>query len=216
MQNHYYDNNHVLRPYTHSLAASPGSVAPANALRGEKPEIIPGFWPCEDGGAFVQVEDHRERKAGGQMPESVAQDATEYWQPGDTWETGARTMTDVGPLPEGAIAERPEKPADAVLADTIAEYEANIQARLDGFASTLTYDGIMSACTYATSGVEMYRIEGQYCGDSRDATWARAYELLSAILPTVQAGGDIPVWEAIEAELPVLEWPEGSRGYGAS
>ena len=108
------------------------------------------------------------------------------------------------------------EPEPPTLEEVIADYEARIQARLDDFARSLTYDGIMSACTYATSGVDMYRIEGQYCVDARDDTWAKAYELLSAILPTVQAGGAIPAWEEIEAELPVLEWPEGSRGYGGA
>ena len=135
-------------------------------------------------------------------PESFRRDCQECGddvQPNWLWD-GERFAPRAEPLP--------------TLDEVIADYEARIQQRLDDFARTLTYDGIMSACTYATSGVDMYRIEGQYCVDARDATWAKAYELLSAILPTVQAGGAIPAWEAIEAELPVLEWPEGSRGYG--
>lgn len=113
---------------------------------------------------------------------------------------------------DGALVlqETPALPLEEVVAD----YESRIQERLDKFARSLTYDGMLSACTYATSTVEMYRIEGQYCVDARDATWAKAYELLSAVLPAVQAGGNIPSWEEIEAQLPPLAWPEGSRGYG--
>lgn len=103
---------------------------------------------------------------------------------------------------EGAEPQKPQKMV-------VAEYEAKIQARLDDFTRTLTYDGILSACTYATSAIEMYRIEGQYCVEARDATWAKAFELLSAFQP----GDPVPTWEEIEAELPPLAWPEGSRGY---
>lgn len=103
----------------------------------------------------------------------------------------------------------PYAPPPSVIETTMQEYEALIQARLDDFARTLTYDGMLSACTYATSTIEMYRIEGQYCVDARDATWAKAFELLNGFDP---AQG-IPSWGEIEAQLPVLAWPEGSRGY---
>lgn len=47
MHNHYVDPTHPHRPYTHSLAATPGTMPPASALRGEKPAKVPGFWPCK-------------------------------------------------------------------------------------------------------------------------------------------------------------------------
>lgn len=95
----------------------------------------------------------------------------------------------------------------------VSGFEAGIRDRLDAFARTIGYDSMMSACTYAASSVEMYRIEGQYCVDARDASWAKAYALLREIRPQVETGGEIPSWETIEAQLPVLTWPEGSRGY---
>lgn len=101
--------------------------------------------------------------------------------------------------------EEPEPPLD----ELVKEYENRVQERLDAFARTLTYDGMLSACTYATSLVEMYRIEGQYCVEARDATWHKAFQLLNAFTP----GDPIPSWEEIEAELPPLAWPKGSRGY---
>lgn len=102
---------------------------------------------------------------------------------------------------------------DAHIKNVAKEYEARVQERLDKFARTLTYYSILSACTYATSVIEMYRIEGQYCVEARDATWARAYSLMESIVPQVQAGAEIPSWEDIEVQLPPLVWPEGSRGY---
>lgn len=59
MQNNYFDNTHPLRPYTHSLPAMPGTVAPANALRGQTPTARPGFHPAEKDGRWTEIEDHR-------------------------------------------------------------------------------------------------------------------------------------------------------------
>jgi hypothetical protein len=79
------------------------------------------------------------------------------------------------------------------------------QARLDAFARTRNYDGILSLCTYATSAVLKFRTEGQYGVDARDNTWATLYQMLAE----VEAGTrPIPTGFAdVEGELPVLEWP---------
>jgi len=79
------------------------------------------------------------------------------------------------------------------------------QDRLDSFARTREYDGILSACTYATSPTTKFATEGQYCVSQRDATWATLY----TILAEVEAGTrTMPTgYYEIESELPVLEWP---------
>lgn len=110
--------------------------------------------------------------------------------------------------PDGRLYIDGEAPPPT-LEETIRDYEDKVQGRLDAFARTLTYDGMLSACTYATSLVEMYRIEGQYCVEARDATWHKAFQLLNAFTP----GDPIMSWEEIEAQLPPLAWPKGSRGY---
>ena len=79
------------------------------------------------------------------------------------------------------------------------------QQRLDDFARTRGYGGILSAATYATSTVPKFASEGQYCVEARDATWARLY----AILAEVEAG-QRPApngFADIENELPALVWP---------
>jgi hypothetical protein len=79
------------------------------------------------------------------------------------------------------------------------------QARLDAFARTRNYDSMLSACTYATSTVTKFQIEGQYCVEARDATWAALYVMLDDIL-----SGARPMpsgFADIESELPVLAWP---------
>ena len=73
------------------------------------------------------------------------------------------------------------------------------------FARTRNYDGILSACTYATSPTPKFQTEGQYCVVARDATWARLYEILGEV-----EAGTRPVpsgYADIAPELPVLVWP---------
>jgi hypothetical protein len=79
------------------------------------------------------------------------------------------------------------------------------QKRLDDFAQTRNYDGILSACTYATSAVPKFATEGQYCVEVRDTTWAALYDILGE----VQAGTrpQPSGYADIEADLPVLTWP---------
>lgn len=79
------------------------------------------------------------------------------------------------------------------------------QLRLDTFAQTRNYDGILSACTYATSGVTKFAAEGQYCVDARDATWSALYTIMGEVLAQTR-----PMPESfsdIVADLPVLVWP---------
>jgi hypothetical protein len=80
-----------------------------------------------------------------------------------------------------------------------------IQARLDAFAGTRGYDGILSAATYAASAVPKFRAEGQYAVEARDLTWARAYEVLEAVLSGIRP---MPTTEEVFAELPALAWPD--------
>ncbi len=79
------------------------------------------------------------------------------------------------------------------------------QRRLDDFARTRNYDGILSACTYATSAAPKFAAEGQYAVQARDATWAALHQFMA----DVQAGTK-PVpsgFEDVEPLLPALEWP---------
>ena len=80
-----------------------------------------------------------------------------------------------------------------------------IQARLDAFAQTRNYDGILSAATYATSTVPTFQTEGQYAVQARDVTWAKGYEILGAVMSGQRP---MPTLAEVIAELPELEWPE--------
>lgn len=79
------------------------------------------------------------------------------------------------------------------------------QNRLDAFARTRGYDGILSACTYATDTQPKFASEGQYCVQIRGATWAKLYEIMAEVETGTRA---MPSgYLDIESELPLLEWP---------
>ncbi|MBP2315298.1 hypothetical protein [Azospirillum soli] len=86
----------------------------------------------------------------------------------------------------------------------IAAIGTAVQAHLDAEARTRRYDGILSACTYATSTVPTFQAEGQACVAWRDAVWAKCHELLAE----VQSGKRAPLTPAeVVALLPAPEWP---------
>lgn len=103
----------------------------------------------------------------------------------------------VTPLSAEEIAQQQLTLQDAIVAAT--------QQRLDDFARTRNYDGILSACTYATSAVPKFAAEGQYAVQARDATWAALYQFMA----DVQAGTQpVPTgFEDVGPLLPPLAWP---------
>lgn len=79
------------------------------------------------------------------------------------------------------------------------------QKRLDLFARTRNYDGILSACSYVNSTNLKFKAEGEYCVSARDATWQKLYDILAEV-----EAGTRPVptgFSDIESELPLLQWP---------
>jgi hypothetical protein len=101
--------------------------------------------------------------------------------------------------------EEPVKPPELALQERSAAFTNAIQQRLDDFARTRNYDNIMSAATYATSTVPKFAAEGQYAVAARDATWAKGYEILGAVLAGERP---MPTLDEVMAELPALAWPE--------
>lgn len=146
-------------------------------------------------GGFYDPEIH-----GNQIPADAA-DITEerYAALMSAQASGKRIEADANGAP---VAVDPPAPTSEQI---IAALSAQIQLRLDSFAGTRNYDGILSACTYATSSVPKFSAEGQACVNLRDATWSAAYDILAQ----VQAGTrPRPSSIAdIEADLPALVWP---------
>ncbi|MFM9928209.1 hypothetical protein VLK31_34940 [Variovorax sp. H27-G14] len=91
-----------------------------------------------------------------------------------------------------------------VLPITIADVQKAVQERLDNFARTRNYDGILSACTYVSSAVPKFQAEGDAAVEARDETWHACYEILA----NVQGGHrPMPTLGEVLAELPALTWP---------
>lgn len=91
------------------------------------------------------------------------------------------------------------------LDDLLIAYVAAIQTRLDEFARTRGYDGILNAATYANSTIPKYQVEGEYAMVARDATWLKANEIMNGMVSDSQS---IPTIDEVMAELPILAWPE--------
>lgn len=99
----------------------------------------------------------------------------------------------------------PPAPSPKAPEEVRAEIVAATQARLDAFAQTRGYDGILSCATYATSTVPKFAAEGQYAVEARDATWSALYAMLAEVLAGTRP---LPAGYAdIEPELPALAWP---------
>lgn len=116
----------------------------------------------------------------------------------------AEGMVNTGDLWDGEVftpAPVPAKAPEALQAEIVAA----TQNRLDDFARTRNYDGILSACTYATSSVPKFAAEGQYAVNARDNTWATLY----ALMDDVMAGQwQMPEsFDDVEPLLPTLTWP---------
>lgn len=88
-------------------------------------------WPRWTGTDWELVPDHRERSTP-LYPADLAQKATDYWVPaeGDDWQSQPRQMKEIGPLPEGAVTVRPEKPLAAVQDEKRREIDAGYEAAL--------------------------------------------------------------------------------------
>ena len=99
----------------------------------------------------------------------------------------------------------PPEPQPPTPEQIIKAFTDAIQARLDDFARTRNYDGILSAATYATSAVPKFAAEGQYAVQARDATWAAAYQILAEVQSGTRPMPSSP--EDIFPELPALQWP---------
>ena len=109
---------------------------------------------------------------------------------GDSWDGSAFT-----PSPT------PTKTAPEI----IAAITTATQLRLDAFAQSRNYDGILSACTYATSGVPKFAAEGQCCVDARDATWSALYTVMDEVIAMTRPMPES--FDDIVDDLPALAWP---------
>ncbi|MBR5589747.1 MAG: hypothetical protein IKW41_06300 [Phascolarctobacterium sp.] len=100
-------------------------LIPANATVKEPPQKE-GFAAVFVGGVWELKEDNRGR---------------EYWLPGDEYGTPARVMKELGPLPEGATFEAPEKTLEQLKAEKHNAAGAAFAAKRDAIRFVELSDG---------------------------------------------------------------------------
>ena len=100
-------------------------LIPANATLIEPPAAVEKHVRVFKNGAWTQVEDNR---------------GTKYWLPGDTWQTEPRKMEELGPLPDGALLERPEKPFSQLKIEKLNEINALYQQAIATLTPTYPDD----------------------------------------------------------------------------
>ena len=100
-------------------------LIPANATLIEPPAAVEKHVRVFKNGVWTQAEDNR---------------GTEYWLPGDTWQTEPREMKDLGPLPDGAMLDRPEKPFSQLKIEKLNEINAAYQQAIATLTPTYPDD----------------------------------------------------------------------------
>lgn len=85
----------------------------------------------------------------------------------------------------------------------VRELTSAVQTLLDTTASTRGYDGILSACTYATSTNPVFAAEAQACVEWRDACWTHCYQVMNNVQTGLRA---IPTVAELLSELPAISW----------
>ena len=158
------------RPNGEYILEAPGATPVA--LPADIPAGHVARWTGE---AWETVEDHRQhmdergRKEGG----------TPYWLPGDTWRSEPRYIEDLGPLPEGALFEKPERPLDEYKADKRREIAAGYTSAL---TATLTMPAEAPSPVEVATGAALFAVDDAVgLVDVQMILIARRDELLEAV-----------------------------------
>jgi hypothetical protein len=131
------------------------------------------------------------------VPDNVRRGWVKRWTTEPTRDADTGEMLDAG-------AYEFQPPSGPTFAQIQTRYVAAVQKRLDDFARTRGYDGIMAACTYALSQDPQWQLEGQCCLLARDNTWDTCYQVINAAEGNTE---QLPAFDEFMALLPVLRWP---------
>ena len=153
----------------------------AHATTTPPPDIPDGHAARWTGAIWECVEDHRRRLDATGTPQS----GTAYWLPGegDDWQSPPRYMKELGPLPEGAVTEQPQKPSALLLDEA---REARRDAILSGYdaalAASLTMPAEMPTAQDVAVGAALFAVEdADGLAFVRSTHAARRDELLAAV-----------------------------------
>lgn len=111
-------------------------LLPANSTFTATLDAKEGYAVVWNGETWEYIEDHRQKRDKGGVP--IEGTGTAYWLPDDTWQSPARYMKGLGPLPEGASTVKPEKSLAEIKADKVSQIDAETSAAiLAGFDYTI-------------------------------------------------------------------------------
>ena len=129
------------------------------------------------GSAWEVVEDHRQHMDS----KGTKQGGTPYWLPadGDDYTSPPRYMDSLGPLPEGAVTERPEKPLSVLKAEKEREITAACDAAI--VASLTMPMSALSSAEVAVAAASLASIDPDGPDTLLALHTARRDELLAAV-----------------------------------
>lgn len=134
-----YSEDAFLDPLETKAAGKSIHLLPADSTFTEPLPAKDGYAVCWNGEVWEYIEDHRQKRdRNGEHPTGQG---TQYWIPGDTWQTPARYMMELGKLPEGAVLKAPEKPTDVVAEEELTKAKSERAAAVA--AITVTVDGMV-------------------------------------------------------------------------
>ena len=195
----------VLDPLESNKTESQVWMLPANATFKEPPIPGDGKVAIWNGTSWELIDDLR---------------GTEYWLPGDTWQTEPRVWKDLGPLPESAVTTRPGIPKE--------ELDAQEQAAIRGRASAIlmarmqadmVQTGAFAAAEFATfarAGLFTDWAAGQtYAKGYRLAHKGIVYEVMQEVTAIENqppdASGMLAVYRPLSVDPETGEEPDGSK-----
>lgn len=130
MINYFYDPK--TKEFTEERPAQlskKGTPLPAlNSTKLKPIKAKDGYAVVFDGKKWVHVEDHRQKQDA--MQGKIG--GTAYWLPEDDWQSQARYMTELGPLPKDALLERPLPPLDVAKDNKKNDLRSEYQMSLVG------------------------------------------------------------------------------------
>lgn len=128
-----------LDPLESKLQSKDIYLLPANSTFTQPPISKLGHAVVWNGDEWIYMEDHRQsRDRGGVIIETSG---TPFWLPGDTYLSQPRYLSELGPLPEDALLERPAKPQDVIDAEILAQAKSERAALVA--KATVEVDGMV-------------------------------------------------------------------------
>ena len=173
---------------------------------------------CWTGNAWELVEDHRQtRDKGGVIEEGSG---TAYWLPGDTWQTPARYLTELGPLPEGALLERPAKTPEDIEREELAAAQMQANSIINARMRTATLQTSAFSVSEFAIMARAHVFDSWQAGQTYEAGYRLEYKgVIYEVIQQVtaiesqppSAEGMLAIYRPLSVDAETGEEPDGTR-----